>query len=148
MRFRLSLAGFLVASALAAGCGGFVDPANNVSETFTGTIPAPTIVNGVSVLGFAVSRFTVSKNGEFFVTLDSLTPPLPNNLPTEVLITAEAGGDCVAALQQLQGGHTLNAIAGKQVLSGVITPAKYCLWIFDEGDFSGPETFSITIKHP
>jgi hypothetical protein len=136
MRFRLILAGVIIASSLAAACGGFVDPSNNKDETFTGT---------VQPLGFAVTKFTVSQNGEYFVTLNSLTPPLPNNLPTDVRVTAIAGSDCVSTLQV--AGDNQNSVPGRQVLSGVLTKGTFCLWILDEGDFSVPETYSVTVNH-
>jgi hypothetical protein len=138
MRLRLIASGLAVASLLAVGCGGLVDPAKNTTDTFTGTV-------GVSQAGF--NAFTVSNNGEYFVTLTSLTPPLAQvTFPTDVRITAVVGGACVPNQQIVTDNPS--ATSGKQVLNGVITPGQYCVWVIDQGYFSGPESYVITVNHP
>jgi hypothetical protein len=137
MRARLFLPGLLVAATLAAGCGGFQDPASNTNETFTGTVP---------VLGFAVTPFKVSRNGEYFITLNSLTPPLAGNLPTDIVLSAQTGGQCVSPSLELVNENR-NSTPGRQVLSGTVAAGGFCLWVIDEGDMQVPTTFSITVNH-
>jgi len=137
----------LVTAALAmlcltvVGCDkGLVDPSQNVNDTFTGTINPFQAGGGIHTLN-------ITRNGEYFITFTSLTPPLANlTIPTDIRLTAAVSGSCVFASQIV--GDNPASIAGKQVLNGVISPGTFCLWIVDEGYYLVPETYVVTVNHP
>jgi hypothetical protein len=138
MRLRLIAAGLALTGLLTAGCHGPLDPAQNTVDTFTGT---------VGVLQAQFHSFNVSQNGEFFVTLNTLTPPLPQiTFPTDVQVTAAVSGTCIPNSQIVSDNP--NAQVKLQALFGTITPGLYCVWVIDAGYFSTAESYTITVSHP
>jgi len=122
------------AGVVASGCGGVTDPSQNVTETFTGTVP---------VRGSMFSPFSSSRVGEFSVTLISLSPPA--SVFVAVSFGVVLGGTICSPTQQ---PNTLST-AGHTVLNGQIaTPGTYCIRVDDEGFFTVPETYTIQVAHP
>ena len=150
MRFLCAAIALLVLGGVGTiGCSkcssGIVDPSCNSTETFLLVVP-PSPNDGSSI-SFSGHAFTVSNNGEYFVTLNTLTPPLAGNLGTHVQVTAQAGGQCVPNLQKVNEAF---GTAGKQILSGVFTqPGTYCVFVLDTlRTFPAEETASVTVNHP
>jgi hypothetical protein len=133
MRARLALA---LATAIAAlglsGCGGVTDPAQNVVETFTGTVP---------VGGFDFKAFNISRAGEFSITVLSLTPPA--SVFFVVSFGQMIGGTCVPSQTNVL------STAAHTVLNGAIqSPGSYCVRVADEQTFTVPETYTLQVSHP
>ncbi|HEV3061978.1 MAG TPA: hypothetical protein VGY48_27255 [Vicinamibacterales bacterium] len=126
------------AGLLTMACNGVVDPANNVTDTFTGTIP----VQGTTIPG---SPWSTSKTGEYTIKVTSLTPNNGVFFGT-VLSYAAGDGTCVGSLTPIQTNSfgTVNT----PVMSGAIYPGSYCVFLFDVGAFTAPETFTMTVSHP
>src|SRR5712692_3309010 len=148
MHIRVHLVGFAIASVLAAGCNGPVDPANNQTQTFTGSV-AP---GGQDFQSNDTNNkpFNVGRNGEFSAQFVSLTPPLPGvNLCTGIAVVQMISGQCSATLLDRNNC----AVAGKQALpaatNGLISPGSYCVVVFDsQGAFPTTETYTVTVSHP
>lgn len=133
MRFGLAAAA-VAANLVAAGCGGIVDPSQNQTETFSGTVN----VAGIS----PVHTFNVSKSGEYFITITKLDPPLtPANATVQVVFGQAAGGSC----NPIQ----TNAFARLgQALSGSIFAGSYCVVIVDVGFLTTTESYTLQVQHP
>lgn len=122
----------LLTGLVVAGCGGITDPSQNNVETLSAVVQPGS---------FSFNAFTVSKPGEYSVTLVSLNPP------ASIFVLASLAnfisGQCVSPIQQ-------NSLAspGHIVLSGSINPGSYCVAIADEGVFSVPETYTVQVSHP
>ncbi len=135
---RWFLAAALGAAALATlSCGGVVDPSKNVTETFTGTIP----VQGTAIPG----HYFTSKNGEFTIKVTSLQPNA-NLFFGTILAQGPSDGNCVGNLPILQQNSfgTVNT----PVLGGAIISGRYCVFLFDIGTFTVPQTYTLTVSHP
>lgn len=135
---RPVLAVAIVAAALwTASCGGIVDPSKNTTETFTGTIP----VQGTN----SCCSFSTNKTGEFTIKVTSLAPSNGAFFGT-VMSYAAGDGSCVGSLQPLQQNSfgTVNV----PVLTGLIYPGRYCIFLFDIGSFTTPQNYTLTVSHP
>jgi hypothetical protein len=135
---RSVLAAALTAAALAGiSCGGVVDPSKNVTDTFTGTIP----VQGTASVG----GFSTSKTGEYTIKVTTLTP---NNgaFFGSILAATPTEGACSGQLQPIQQNSF--GVAGTPILSGAIYPGHYCIFLFDVGAFTVPQTYTLTASHP
>jgi hypothetical protein len=129
-----SLTAVALAGLVAVGCGGgVVDPSDNKVETFSNTVEPG---------GAAFSSFSISRRGEFAVTLVSLTPPA--SIPVVAWLANFISGQCVAPPIQ----ENTFATAGRIVLSGPIEPGNYCVAILDRGVMTVPETYVIQVSHP
>ena len=137
---RLQWAAGATAAALAViaiACGGVVDPSKNVTDTFSGTIP---------VQGTALGHpFSTSKTGEYTVKVTALAPS-SSSFFGAVLAQGPSGGTCSGQLPILQQNSfgTLNT----PVLTGAIIPGNYCVFLFDIGAFTQPQTYTLTVSHP
>ena len=132
---RLRLAGALALGSVmlaAVGCGGIADPTKNPVETFTGTIQPG---------GYAFHPFKVSKQGEYSVTLVSLTPPA--SVFVFVWLGTTLGDQCFISSQR-----NPQASPGRVALVGPISPGNYCVAVEDLGAFTVPETYTVQISHP
>jgi hypothetical protein len=116
-----------------------VDPSKNTDTTFTGVI---------SPLKTNLHTFTIGRDGELFVTLNSLTPPLASNsFAPELMVTQNVGGQCVFGAPLV--AQTPHAIPGKQAFSyPLITAGAYCFWISDLGFLTTDESYVVTVNHP
>jgi hypothetical protein len=129
----------VLVAAIAAACGGVIDPSKNQIETFTGTIPkgkgvvVPT--NGRSI--------NITKSGEISVTVTSLTPSVPSGTYFQVILGQVLSGQCSTGLSS-----NSFAIVGTAAINGPITPGTYCIALVDEGLFTVDEAFSVTVSHP
>jgi hypothetical protein len=119
-------------------CGGVVDPSKNVTDTFSGTIP----VQGTTNPGHA---FSTNKTGEYTIKVTALAPSSGSFFGT-VLAQGLADGSCVGNLPIIQQNSfsTLNTPA----LGGAIIPGRYCVFLFDIGVFTAPQTYTVTVSHP
>ena len=135
---RLWFAAALSAAALlSVSCGGVVDPSKNVTDTFSGTIP----VQGTAPGHF----FETSKTGEYSVKVTALAPNATVFFGT-ILAQAAGQNNCVGNLPILQQNSfgTVNT----QVLGGAIVSGQYCVFLFDIGAFTAPQTYTLTVSHP
>jgi hypothetical protein len=136
---RWFFAAALGAAALATvSCGGIVDPSKNVTDTFTGTIP----VQGTGIPGHF---FSTSKTGEFTVKVTSMQPNSTLFFGT-LLAQGPSDGNCVGNLPILQQNSfgTVNT----PLLTGAIISGRYCVFLFDIGTFTEPQTYTLTVSHP
>jgi hypothetical protein len=131
-------AALATAALVTFGCGGVVDPSKNVTDTFTGTIP----VQGTAIPGHF---FSTSKSGEFTVKVTSMQPN-PTLFFGTILAQGPNDGNCVGNLPILQQNSfgTVNT----PLLTGAIIPGRYCVFLFDIGTFSAPQTYTLTVSHP
>lgn len=121
----------LAAALLAAGCSGLVDPSNNKNEVVTGTI---------DLLGAGpVHTFTVSKRGEYSLTLKTLTPATGS-------IIALSFGQIVSSTCSYY--NVVAARLGQPATSGPIEKGTYCFTLSDPGTMTQQETYELTISYP
>jgi hypothetical protein len=123
----------ILLAALAA-CGGIVDPSQNKTENFPGTVP---------LAGSGpVHQFNVSKGGEISAVVTSFNPPLPSGTLFEVIYGQVVSGQCsLLSVNQF-------AVTGATVISGAIVPGTYCIQIVDEGFFKVNEDYVLQVSHP
>ena len=122
---------------LTIACSGVVDPSKNVTDTFSGTI---------QVQGTAPGHpFSTSKTGEYTVKVTALAPS-SNSFFGTVLAQGPTNGSCSGQLPILQQNSfgTINT----PVLGGAIIPGSYCVFLFDIGAFTQPQTYTLTVSHP
>jgi len=122
-----------VAGLVAVNCGGITDPSKNTIEPFSGTLPV-----GLSV----EHRFSASKNGEISVKLTALAPT-SNGLVGLAWVQAANDGACTPTTYQ-QTFAQLNVPA----IAGAIPSGKYCIIVYDIGQFTVPQTYTIAVSHP
>jgi hypothetical protein len=125
-------------SALAACGSGVVDPSQNKTETFSGTVNM-----GAGNVSTPLITFNVSKTGEYTIKVTNMTPTIPSNQYFEVAYGQAVSGQCAGNF----GANTL-AVLGGIALSGSIVPGSYCVAVVDEGFFTANETFTLTVSHP
>jgi hypothetical protein len=119
------------AALITVSCGGIVDPSKNDKETFHGTIP-------FGGLG-EQHNFNVSKNGEYSILIESLTPPTGSLVGVRLGIIQ--AGTC----------NFFTASPGKigtSALSGPIDKGDYCVQLYDPGTLAQSETYALTVSHP
>jgi hypothetical protein len=134
MRARIAAAFVLAAALAAAGCHGITTPSSNTTDTFSNTLN-PQSQNG--------HPFSVSKTGEFTVKLTAWGPN--SNLLVGLAWTqGNNDGTCTTAILQQNNFVSLNA----QALGGAIVSGKYCIFIYDVGTLTAPQTYTITVSHP
>jgi hypothetical protein len=135
---RSVLAAALGAAALLSlSCGGVVDPSKNTTETFEGVIPVQGTGPG--------HPFSTSKTGEYSIKVTSLLPTAGSFFGT-VLAQGASDGACSGNLPIVQQNSfgTVNV----PVLNSGIIPGKYCVFLFDIGAFTTPQTYKLTVSHP
>jgi len=132
-RFGVALA----LAAIVSACGGVVDPSQNQTETFNGTIqPGSGNYGGPHFVN-------ITKSGEITVTVTSLTPTVPSGTFFIVGFGQSASGQCSINIQANQF-----AIVGTAAVSGPISPGSYCVVIADEGFFTVAEDYTLKVSHP
>ena len=134
------LSAVLLIAVLAGACGGFTDPSQNQTETFTGI---------VQPLGANVHAFTISNSGEFTISITAITP---GNVFLGVGYgQPAANGSCGL----IQSNVVSSAQIGRTALSGqVIIKGQYCVVVFDPSGIAGvaplpvAESYTVQVKHP
>jgi hypothetical protein len=132
MAIRQLAAAIVLACTLAA-CGGITDPSTNQVVPFSGTFD----VGGSGT----IHSFSASKNGEFFVTLTSLTPD--TTAIVGVTLGQGSGSNCVAIT------NTVTTV-GRQAFNGPLNKGDYCIQVGDSGlvVLSGPQSYTIRVSFP
>lgn len=135
---RSWFAAALAAAALVTvSCGGIVDPSKNVTDTFNGVIPVQGTGPG--------HGFSTNKTGEYSVKVTALTPSSGSFFGT-VLAQGTSDGSCSGNLPIIQQNSF--GTANTPVLASGIIPGKYCIFLFDIGAFTVPQTYTVTVSHP
>jgi hypothetical protein len=135
MRARFAAAFVVAFCGFAAGaCKGITTPSNNTTQSFPGTLNP----------GSSASHpFSVSKTGEFSVTLTAWGPNT-NLLVGLAWTVGNNDGSCTTSVLQQNNFSTPNT----QALGGQIVSGKYCVFIFDVGTLTAPQTYTISVSHP
>ncbi len=141
MQLRFSAAVVLAAAVSAAGCGGIVDPSQNKTETFTGTI-AP---GGQSQPG--PHGFSASKTGEISVKVTQLTPSSSNTFVGVIWTGRASNGTCSGQLGAVFGQNNF-AQVNLPAISTQILSGAYCLLLYDVGSFTTTVSYTVTVSHP
>ena len=135
---RLSAA--LVVAVIATACGGFTDPSNNQTETFSGT---------VQPLGATSHLYTVSNSGEFSISVTAITP---GNVFLGVGY-GQPGANGACGL--IQNNVINQSQIGRTALSGqILIKGQYCVAILDPALLANiaalpvPETYTVQVRHP
>jgi hypothetical protein len=134
-------AAILFAAVLAAGCGGIVDPSQNQTETFSGTI-AP---GGQSLPG--PHGFSASKTGEISVKVTQLTPSSSNTFVGVIWTGRASNGTCTGQLGAVFGQNSF-AQVNLPAISTQILSGAYCLLLYDVGSFNTTVSYTVTVSHP
>jgi len=132
MRVRCVAVVLGIAGALTLGCGGITTPSNNQTESFSGTLEPR---------GTKSHAFNVSRSGEFSAKLTAWGPN-SNILAGLAWTLGNSDGSCSGLLQQ--NFVALNA----QGLVGAVVPGKYCVAIYDLGNMTANQTYTVTVSHP
>ena len=135
---RLSAALLLVL--IATACGGFTDPSDNQTETFTGT---------VQPLGANSHPYTVSNLGEFTISVTSVTPG-------NVFLGVGYGQPGANGSCGLIQSNVINSTQiGKTALSGqILIKGQYCVAVLDPALLTSiaplpvGESYTVQVKHP
>lgn len=129
--FRVSTVGCVaLAALLLAACGDVIDPSDNITEEFAGTLN-PGSGN--------LHPFSTSNNGEFEVRITRLGNP---DAFLGVTYGPEISGTCTTQQTNIFG--QLNRVAA----GGFINKGRHCVSVFDATGLSQPLTYTITISHP
>lgn len=127
--FRLML-GVIASAAILGGCSNPAGSSTTTTDTFNGTLAAT---------GFDSHSFVVNNSGEVDATLTSLTP--------QTTITVGFGLGQPGATGCSLFSYTESARVGS-VLSGTISPGSYCVTVYDVGNVSAAENYTVTVAHP
>ena len=132
----LGIAALAVVLSTALSCNSVVDPSQNTTTPFQGTLH-----QGGQAFYQAVS---VGKNGEYSVTITSETPSTPV-LGVIWGLSGLCNGDLSQAIAQ-NNFSTLN----NQALGGAINSGNYCVAVFDSGGLSAGATINVAgnVSHP
>jgi len=102
------------------------------TDTFSGTVP----VKGTDMHAFTVG----SSGGEVDVTLTAATPSVTLGLS----VGTASGSTCAT----VAGGSVAVGPGTTAQLSGVMSPASYCVAVFDIGNDTQPVSYTVTVAHP
>ncbi len=106
---------------------------SKTTDTFNGT---------VAVKGAPDSHtFTVGAAGQVDITLTTTTPA-GATLGVAVGTTTASGCAAVA------NGSVVAAAGSVAQLSGVLSPAAYCVAVFDVGNLTQSVSYTVTVAHP
>src|SRR5262245_16080540 len=134
MRARFAAFALALVTLGAAGCKGITTPSSNVTNSFSGSL----------AVGESKSHpFSVPKTGEFTVKLTAWSP----NSQLLVGLAWTAGnndGTCTTSVFQQNNFVRLD----QQALGGSIVSGKYCVFIFDVGTLTAPQTYTVAVSHP
>jgi hypothetical protein len=122
---------------VAAACGGVTDPSKNQNETFSGTVDP--VSGGGGGLG-TVHTFSVKNTGEWTAVVTALTPS--TNVAFGLVYGQNVSGQC-SIITTNPLSHI--SIAG---LGGPITAGSYCIAVYDAGNFTVTEAYTLSVSHP
>ena len=138
MAQRLAIA--LLLALFAASCGkGPVDPSENITDRFSGTVQPASI-------GEPVAHFTISRLGEFNVVMTAMTPG--NAFP------GIGWGQWTGASCSLTGQTNVVQALNRTVLSGqIFIKGDYCVIVLDGTNLGAPpltvaQNYTIQVSHP
>lgn len=131
LQFTMAALATAVASLLlgAAACSPTQPSSGPKIETFSGTV-APG--SGAS------NPFTVSRQGDVYITLKSLDPP--TSAPLGIAIGMQQGATCTVT------SSTTTIQVGDETAS-VEPPGNYCVGLYDIGYLTSDETYTLTVSH-
>ena len=109
------------------------------STTPTSTKTTDTFSGTVAVKGTDVHSFTVNSSGQVDVTLTAANPAVTMGLS----IGVPNGSACPA----IAGGSVVANAGSTAQLSGILSPATYCVAAFDIGSQSQPVSYTVTVAH-
>ena len=133
---KLKLFAALVFAVSAAACGSVVDPSQNVTDNFNGTL-TPASQGG----GPFIYSFNASKSGEYSIEVVSTTPATTSNI-IGVGFGQMISGSCSPI--------TFNGLAtvGHTGSAGAIQPGSWCAVVYDPGVLTQSTAFTAWVKHP
>ncbi len=130
----------LAALAAALSMVGCTKSAASPSTTTTAARTTDTFTGTVSVKGTDTHSFTVSAAGQVDVTLTSTAPA--------VAIGVAVGTTSASGCAAVAGGSVLASAGTTAQLSGVLSPATYCVSVFDVGNDTQSVSYTVTVAHP
>ena len=122
----------LTAALAGAACDGVVDPSQNQIETLTGTVQLQDQV---------IHEFNASRNGEFEVRITAMSPN--QDALMGLSYGPRQGTSCLGAYQT-------NSFAqlNRMGLGGSINSGAYCLVVFDNGQLTAPQSYTLRLSRP
>ncbi|HEY6212333.1 MAG TPA: hypothetical protein VIW45_08610 [Vicinamibacterales bacterium] len=124
---------------VAAGCTN-----NNSTTPTTPSIPTTTDTKSgtVQVKGSDFQTFTVTTTGQVDVTLTAAGPP------ATIVMGLGVGQSGPGSCGLLPGASTQTAAGSSPQVSGIMTPATYCVMVYDVGNMTAPINYTVTVTHP
>jgi len=125
---------FLGLAAILSACGGIESPSQNQVQDFPGTL---------QVGGQNIHPFNTSKNGEFTMTITSLSD--------KTLIVGTALGQMVSGGCSPYSGFVQQYSRwNQQALGGPINKGSYCAIVFDSpaSPLTAPVTYTLHVSFP
>lgn len=127
------LASLALLGSLACGSADSTTPtavSPQLTSVFSGTL---------AVTGSAFYSFNVVGSGPLVATLTTLAP--------QATVTMGFGVGTPSAATCSLGSYTESARIGSQV-TGTVTPGTYCVVIYDIGNLTAAEDYTLTVVHP
>jgi hypothetical protein len=129
-----ALAALVCAVSLGA-CNSVSTPSSEITENFSDILPP---------LGQVSKNFSVGKNGEMQMTLQSLTPR-----PVVGFIALAVGQPVSGGCSPILGYVVSQAAVGQQYAFGSINKGSYCILVADpNGILTVSAAFSVQFVHP
>lgn len=136
MRALFVAAVWATAALATASCGSVTSPSDNKTDTFNGTI-TPVSLGGTG--SGPQHSFNVPNSGEYTVKVTSMTPTF-NNF---VGVYLGNGDNCGLVVDQR------SALVGAQAMAGPIyQTGQYCVIVYDLGNMTVKEDYTVVVSHP
>ena len=132
----------LVAVALAFAAAACTKNSDTASTTPSTPKTTDTKTGTVQVKGSDFQTFTVTTAGEVDVTLTAAGPP--STIVMGLGIGQTGSGSC----SPLAGATQQTAAGSSPQVTGILTPATYCVTVFDVGNQTAPVSYTVTVAHP
>jgi len=134
VKFFPPVAALVLAVSLSA-CSSVSTPSSETTESYSDTLPP---------LGQVSRNFSVAKNGEMQMTLQSLTPR-----PVVGFIALAVGTPVSGGCSPILGYVVSQAAVGQQYAFGQINKGSYCLLVADpNGVLTTSAAFTVQFIHP
>ncbi len=132
---RLSMVVACASVLLVAGCS-----SNNTTTPTTATASVTDTFNGTLAQGgSAAYNFNVTADGTITVTLVSLSPQTTITMGLGLGTPAVAGCSVTTTQENVKVGTPIQA---------TLPAGSYCLLLYDLGNMSGADAYSLTVQHP